>query len=126
MNKKFLVFSLILVFSLFFATNCFALNILTDLNNTIDNSTNVVTNDISDNTNNAVTDNTIYTPSDNTNSNEVEEDSYIDEAPITTTTTEYEDSGELSITNMINIIFIVVGVVLILLGIAIIIRLTQN
>ena len=40
-----------------------------------------------------------------------------------TTTTEYEDPGELSITNMINIILIAVGVVLVLLGIAIIIRL---
>ena len=40
-----------------------------------------------------------------------------------TTTTEYEDPGELSITNMINIILIVVGVVLVLLGIAIIIKL---
>ncbi len=41
----------------------------------------------------------------------------------TTTTTNYEDSGELTVSNMINIILIVVGVVLILLGIAIIIKL---
>ena len=42
---------------------------------------------------------------------------------VSSTTTEYEDPGELSITNMINIILIVVGVVLVLLGIAIIIKL---
>ena len=40
-----------------------------------------------------------------------------------TTTTEYEDPDELSITNIINIILISVGTVLVLLGIAIIIKL---
>ena len=40
-----------------------------------------------------------------------------------TTTTDYDDSSELSISDIINIILISVGVVLILLGIAIIIKL---
>ena len=42
---------------------------------------------------------------------------------VATTSTDYDVSSDLSISNMINIILIVVGVVLVLLGIAIIIKL---
>lgn len=124
MNKKLFFISLILFIIFIFANACYATSdVIMDLNN-LSTGDNAITfdNNISVNTVTPPQDNTIYSPSqtDNTQSD------YVEEAPITTTTTEYEDSGELSITNMINIILIVVGIVLILLGIAIIIRLNQK
>ena len=49
----------------------------------------------------------------------------ISESTLTTTSAEsnFEDSGSLSITNIINIVLISIGLVLVLLGIAIIIKL---
>lgn len=106
MIKKIIYISIILC--LFMLNIAYATDIVMDLNNnasSIDNS-------------NQTIDNTIYSDT------QVEDylDSEYDDVA-STTTTEYEDSGELSITNMINIILAVVGVVLILLGIAIIIKL---
>ena len=124
MNKKILFFSLIMLFILFFSNFCYATDIVMDLNNLVTGGTN---NTLANNTNDAnesFVDNTIYSSSPET---ETETDEYIEETePIITTTTNYEDSGDLSITNMINIILIVVGIVLILLGIAIIIRINQK
>ena len=104
MIKKILYVSLILC--LFILKVAYATDIVMDLNTT--NSTQTV-------------DNTIYSgssdiPEENSSVTEYEDVS-------STITTEYEDPNELSITNMINIILIVVGVVLVLLGIAIIIKL---
>lgn len=67
------------------------------------------------------TDNTIYGTSENVEENTID---YADTSSDVSVNNDYDISEEeLSITNMINIIFIVVGIVLILLGIAIIIKL---
>lgn len=110
MTKKILCFSIILFINIFLLNISFATDVLMDLENTTAYSAQTI-------------DNTTYTL-DNTDAN-TESTTYNDYEPIvtTTTTTDYEDSTELSISNMINIILIVVGVVLILLGIAIIIKL---
>ena len=100
MVKKIIYISIILC--LFMLNISYATDIIMDLN---------------DNTNSTNTSNETF---DNSITLDVESE-YDDVS--STTTTEYEDPGELSITNMINIILIVVGVVLVLLGIAIIIKL---
>ena len=108
MFKKFLCFSIILLFGLILLNQSYATDVLMDLNNT--NNTN---------NNEAQTiDNEMY----ETASNSIEDASDYD-TPITTTVTDYEDSTDLSISNMLNIMLIVVGIVLVLLGIAIIIKL---
>lgn len=112
MSKKILCFSIILFVNLFLFNVSYATDTLMDLENTTINPI-VQTTD----------DNTAYTPYAD-DATTTESTSYNDYEPVyTTTTTDYEDSTELSISNMINIILIVVGVVLILLGIAIIIKL---
>ena len=103
MIKKIIYISIILC--LFMFNIAYATDIVMDLNSN--------TNSI--NTSNETVDNTLSQVDDYL-SGEYDDVS-------STTTTEYEDPGELSITNMINIILIVVGVVLVLLGIAIIIKL---
>lgn len=129
MNKKVLIWSLIIIFSIAFTGFVYATDIVMDLNSSVSNtndsripSNNVdsTNSDIIDATNNN-TDNTIYStgnPSEDSGTPDADEQL----APEISTTTTYEESGDLSVTNMINIILIVVGVVLILLGIAIIIR----
>lgn len=101
MIKKIIYISIILC--LFMLNIAYATDILMDLNNVTNSNNNSVN----------FTDNTIIENNLDNESNDVS----------SITSTEYEDSNELSITNMINIILIVVGVVLILLGIAIIIKL---
>ena len=109
MSKKILCFSIILFISILLLNVSYATDILMDLQNSSADSSQTI-------------DNTIYTSNDNVTI--AENSTYSDYEPVaTTTTTDYEDSTELSISNMINIILIVVGVVLILLGIAIIIKL---
>ena len=111
MTKKILCFSIILFISIFLLNISYATDILMDLENTSINSAQTI-------------DNTTYTP-DSDNITSTEATTYNDYVSVatTTTTTDYDDSTELSISNMINIILIVVGVVLVLLGIAIIIKL---
>ena len=78
---------------------------------------------------NTTIDNTIYSANQNDNQSVSNNDgvspisSQDFSQSVTTTTSDYQDEGELSIGNMINIILIVVGVVLVFLGIAIIIKL---
>jgi len=102
MLKKILYTTLILCSILVISNICYATDVLMDLN---DNSI-------------TMSDNTLYLE----NQDNIDSDLDYTE-PSVSTTTDYEDSAELSISNMINIILIVVGVVLILLGIAIIIKL---
>lgn len=106
MLKKVLCFSIILLMSISLLNVVLATDVIMDLNTVSNNETQT-----SDNTANP------------TLPDASAENSVSDYQPITTTTTDYEDSTELSISNMINIILIVVGVVLVLLGIAIIIKL---
>ena len=72
--------------------------------------------------NTEVTDDTTYSSNETTTGQEITDDTYEEYQP-TTTTTDYEESSELSISNIINIVLISVGVVLILLRIAVIIKL---
>ena len=102
MLKKILYTTLILFSILLISNICYATDVLMDLN---DNSA-------------TISDNTLYSDSQDFVDSDLD---YTE--PTVSTTTDYEDSAELSISNMINIILIVVGVVLILLGIAIIIKL---
>ena len=107
MFKKFLSFSMILFLSIFLLNTALA--------------TDVVMNLTDPNNESQVADNT--TSSSDVIENNVTEDVSTDYRTPISTTTDYEDSSELTISNMINIILIVVGVVLVLLGIAIIIKL---
>lgn len=125
MNKKYFIFSIIFILAFCFINFTYGSDIIMDLNNSSNTNTNNVatsnnTNSTNTNTNidNSTVDNTIYSP----NADATSTSSDIQE-PITTATTDYEESGDLTIGNMINIVLIVVGIVLILLGIAIIIRL---
>ena len=82
--------------------------------------------DINLNTTSVATDNTIYTPSSSevpdTSTNSIENTVSTDYQPATVSYTDSQDSNELSLSNMINIVLIAVGVVLILLAIAILIK----
>ena len=79
------------------------------------------TNDVLMDLSNTTTDNTIYGTSETLEENTINN---YDTSSDVSVNNDYDISEEeLSITNMINIIFIVVGIVLILLGIAIIIKL---
>ena len=119
MSKKLIICAIIAIFTLSIFSFVYATDVIIDLDS---NNTTASSNDENsilsiDNTN---VDNTIYTstPTDNQSVEDTQEPA------VTTTTTSYdEDSNELSVTNIINIILIVVGVVLVLLGIAIITRL---
>lgn len=112
MYKKILFFSVILFISISLLNICCATDVLMDLDNSTINSIVPTAND-----------NTTYAS--NISVDSTEQATYNDYEPvsITASTTDYEDSTNLSISNMINIILIVVGIVLILLGIAIIIKL---
>ena len=116
MVKKFLYVLIILLFSISFFNISYATDILEDLNN----STTTSLNSNQANSENII-DNTIYSANlqstDNTTA-----DVSTDYMQPTTSTVDYEDSSDLSISNMINIILIAVGIVLIFLGIAIIIK----
>lgn len=119
MNKKILILSILLIFSLTFINYVHATDdVIMDLNTSTANQTS---------TGNAAIDNTIYSSNSGTNENTIQDPdqdvSYDNQIPATTSTEDYDNSADLSITNMINIILIVVGVVIILLGIAIIIKL---
>lgn len=125
MNKKYFIFSIIFILAFCFINFTYGSDIIMDLNNSSNtNTSNVATSNNTNSTNtntnidNSTVDNTIYSP----NADATSTSSDIQE-PITTATTDYEESGDLTIGNMINIVLIVVGIVLILLGIAIIIRL---
>ena len=107
MLKKFLFFSIILFLSVFLLNITYATDVVMNL-------------DPAENASQQGNENTAN--SDVIENNATEDVSSDYTSPITTTTN-YEDSGELTISNMINIILIVVGIVLVLLGIAIIIRL---
>ena len=115
MSKKILCFGIIYILSFILLFNiCYA----TDLSRSLDNSSvsttadNTIYSAIQDNNQDVTVDNTVSPISSQDFSQ-----------PVTTTTSDYQDEGELSIGNMINIILIVVGVVLVFLGIAIIIKL---
>ena len=104
MLKKFLYFTIILFISTFLLNISYATDdIVMDLNNSTvsENETENM-----DTTSDALSSN--VAPSYDTS---------------VTQTTDYDSSSDLSISNMINIILIVVGVVMVLLGIAIIIKL---
>lgn len=115
MSKKFLCFGIIFILSfIFFFNICYATDLSRSLSNSLTNTT---------------IDNTIYSANQNDNQSVSNNDgvspisSQDFPQSVTTTTSDYQDEGELSIGNMINIILIVVGVVLVFLGIAIIIKL---
>jgi len=108
MLKKLLYFSIILIISTLFLNISYATDVVMDLDNSVANSTQTI-------------DNTIYTSNPDEQYSEDLTSDY--EQAATTTTTDYESETELSISNIINIVLISVGVVLILLGIAIIIKL---
>lgn len=113
MFKKIFIFSIIFV--LFLLTSiCLATDSINmDLSTSSNTSTPFVDNTTIDNANLDL----------NENPDVPDTDSIEDETePTISTTTTYEDSDALSITNIINIILIVVGIVIILLGIAIIIK----
>ena len=105
MLKKLLCLFIILIIATLFLNTTYAIDVVMNLNNTTTDAQTI--------------DNTVYS------SNTDAEDSTIDnyEQVATTTTTDYDESPELSISNIINIVLISVGIVLILLGIAIILKL---
>ncbi len=115
MTKKIFIFSIILLIVISLINISYTYDVLMDLN------------DASSSNEQTTTDNTIYSEtsdSDQTTATKsLPTESVSDYEPVSTTTTDYDNSGELSVSNMINIILIVVGVVLVLLGIAIIIKL---
>ena len=106
MFKKFLFFSIILLLGILLFHATYATDVVMNLETTENG------NQLSENT-------ASLNATQNTLTNDVASH---DNLPFSTTT-DYEDSADLSVSNMINIILIVVGVVLVLLGIAIIIRL---
>ena len=118
MKKKLISFIIIcLITSIFLIKISYATDVLMDLQstdsmNTVQNSTLLINNTT------YTADNSVSTVSQNTSDSTTHES-----IPAVTTTTDYDNSAELSVSNMINIILIAVGVVLILLGIAIIIKL---
>lgn len=105
MNKKILCFSIILIISVLCFNISYATNIVTGFENITDGS--------------QINDDTLYS----TNNESISIDEPIEEEAATITTTDYESETELSVSNMINIVLIAVGIVLIFLGIAIIIKL---
>lgn len=115
MSKKFLCFGIIFILSfVFFFNICYATDLSRSLVNSLSNTT--IDNTIysaNQNDSQSVADNNIVAPISSQDFSQ----------PVTTTSLDYQDEGELSIGNMINIILIVVGVVLVFLGIAIIIKL---
>lgn len=131
MLKKSTILAIILLFtiSLFYVVN--ATDVLMNLNDSNTSNNLIVgnSNTNSSNSNNSTSnDISLHSSSDIQSSTEqlptTTEANYDDQA-VTTSVTDYLDSGDLSVTNIINIILIVVGVVLILLGIAIIIKLKK-
>ena len=117
MLKKLLYFTTILLVATLFLNIYYANDIVMVLNTTTSNveNRNSVISDTVDDT-------TIGYEEDSTT--DITEDfSTPYEESTSTTTTDYDDGAELSISNIINIILISVGVVLILLGIAIILKL---
>ena len=108
------ILSLFLIFLLIFIisnVSCYATDdILMDLDGNTTSS------------NDETVDNTIYTDGETVENPENSDSEFEYAAPLVNTDYDNSDEG-LSVTNMINIIFIVVGIVLILLGIAIIIKL---
>lgn len=112
MLKKLLCFSIILITSTLLLNISYATDVVMDLDSSNTSETE-----------NQTVDNTIYS-----SNSQIPETSESDttttdyEQPATTTTSDYDDDSNLSVSNMINIILIAVGVVLILLGIAIIIK----
>ena len=114
MKQKIIIISIFLMISLFCMNTIYASDVLMNLNSNTS-------------TTNSSVDNTIYSPTSSEEetmpNNAITTESSDQYDQVAVTTTDYDDSGELSISNMINIILIVVGFVLILLGIAIIIKL---
>ena len=117
MAKKILCFSIIILINIFLLNVSYATDISMDLENT--SSSSVQTTDDTTYTSDTNIDTDTDTDADITTTYET---TYNDYKPVATTT-DYDESTDLSISNIINIILIVVGVVLILLGIAIIIKL---
>jgi len=118
MLKKLLYFTTILLVATLFLNISYATDIVMDLNTTTSNVENNTS--LAPDTN--AVDNTTIGYEDSTT--DITEDiSTPYEESTTITTTDYDDGAELSVSNIINIILISVGVVLILLGIAIILKL---
>lgn len=127
MNKKLIVFSILMFLTLSIFTLSYGTDIVMDLDNSSNSnsatknttsSQNALTNTVNTtNTaaNTSSVDNTIYSSQNTVTEQPIQE-------PTITTTSSYDESSDLSITNIIDIILIVVGIVLILLGIAIIIK----
>lgn len=111
MTKKIIFVFLILTISIFILNISYATDIIMDLNTT---------------SNTSISPNNIQPNDININSDELsdtEDSTLISDFEEISTTTDYDESADLSISNIINIILIAVGVVLILLGIAIILKL---
>lgn len=123
MSKKLLFLSIIFIIITLLFNISYATDILMDLeeNNATSSQNSNVTNTENET---QLADNTIINSSEeSTTDQENIDDTYAEYDPATTTTTDYEESSELSIPNIINIVLVSVGIVLILLGIAIIIKL---
>lgn len=119
MLKKLLYFTTILLVATLFLNISYATDIVMDLNTT----TNSVENSTSTITDTNTIDNTTIGYEEDSTTDITQDFSTPYEESTTTTTTDYDDGTELSVSNIINIILISVGVVLILLGIAIILKL---
>ena len=102
MLKKFFCFTIILWISMFLFNISYATDIVMNLNNS------------------AVSENA--TENVDTSSDALSSNVSPNYGTSVTQTTDYDSSTDLSISNMINIILIVVGVVMVLLGIVIIIK----
>ena len=117
MNKCLKISLVILLFiCILFTSKCFAVNIDMSLSSNLINSDN--SNESSNNTNSALDGNT-------TNNNTLLENSTGESTSATFSNVNSLPESELGLTNILNILLITVGVVLILLSIAILIRLKK-
>ena len=117
-NIKFLfVFTIFLI--LMINTCCFAINMNLDLNNTTENTESAVSTNV-DNTQNNDSIDSLFVQ--NNENNNIEETSAPSNAPSVVTTTTSNSNNFLTIDNIIAIILIAIGIVLILFGIAILVR----
>lgn len=123
MNKLIKIFSIFAVLTLFvFASNyCYAIN----MNLTNNNASNNATTNTENNTSNDVANNASNTSSNASTNDNKSNNQEVQNSSFSTTVSGVEESSELDITNILNIFLIVIGILLILLGIAIIIRLKK-
>ncbi len=120
--KKILIFSIILFVILFFCNTLVnATNISMNLDETQGQSTSSTNDDALDSN---AEDSTLYgTETENNNNNQGAPSETNIESPVTVGTSAALSSSDLALSNILNIILIVLGILLVLLAIAILIRL---